>query len=132
MIAAALAGALVAGFWPPRWSAKRSRRSRGMSAWIAVLAASAIAYGFKLAGYTVPPVWLEQPRVIRITEMLPAALLASLVVLQTFSTGPHLVLDARAAGLVVAIGALLLRAPFIVVVALAAVTAAVLRMLGWS
>jgi len=103
-----------------------------VSAWIAVLAASAIAYGFKLAGYTVPPVWLEQPRVIRITEMLPAALLASLVVLQTFSTGPHLVLDARAAGLVVAIGALLLRAPFIVVVVLAAVTAAVLRMLGWS
>ena len=103
-----------------------------MSAWIAVLAASAIAYGFKLAGYTVPPVWLAQPRVIRITEMLPAALLASLVVLQTFSTGPHLVLDARAAGLVVAIGALLLRAPFIIVVVLAAVTAAVLRMLGWS
>jgi hypothetical protein len=33
---------------------------------------------------------------------------------------------------VVAAGALLLRAPFIVVVALAAVTAALLRMLGWG
>ncbi|HET6826668.1 MAG TPA: AzlD domain-containing protein, partial [Amnibacterium sp.] len=49
-----------------------------------------------------------------------------------FSSGQQLVLDARAAGLVVAAGALLLRAPFIVVVALAAVTAALLRMLGWG
>ncbi|HEY0373966.1 MAG TPA: AzlD domain-containing protein [Amnibacterium sp.] len=103
-----------------------------MTAWIAVLAASAIAFGFKLSGYTVPPVWLEQPRILRVTEMLPAALLASLVVLEAFSSGQHLVLDARAAGLVVAAGALLLRAPFIVVVALAAVTAALLRMLGWG
>jgi uncharacterized membrane protein len=103
-----------------------------MSTWIAVLAASAIAYAIKLSGYTVPPTWLEQPRTLRVTEMLPAALLASLVVLQTFSSGQHLVLDARAAGLVVAAGALLLRAPFIVVVALAALAAAVLRMLGWG
>jgi hypothetical protein len=64
--------------------------------------------------------------------MLPAALLASLVVLEAFSSGQHLVLDARAAGLLVAAGALLLRAPFIVVVALAAVAAAGLRMLGWG
>ena len=103
-----------------------------MSTWIAVLAASAIAFAIKLSGYTVPPVWLQQPRTLRVTEMLPAALLASLVVLQTFSSGQHLVLDARAAGLLVAAGALLLRAPFIVVVALAAVAAAVLRMLGWG
>jgi uncharacterized membrane protein len=103
-----------------------------VSTWIAVLAASAIAYGFKLSGYTVPPTWLEQPRILRVTEMLPAALLASLVVLEAFSSGQRLVLDARAAGLVVAAGALLLRAPFIVVVALAALTAALLRMLGWG
>lgn len=103
-----------------------------MTVWIAVVAASAIAYGIKFAGYTVPPAVLEQPRIARVSEMLPAALLASLVVLQTFSTATHLVLDARAAGLVVAIVALVLRAPFIVVVALAAVTAAVLRALGWG
>jgi uncharacterized membrane protein len=103
-----------------------------MSTWSAVLAASAIAFAIKFAGYTVPPIRLQQPRTLRVTEMLPAALLASLVVLQTFSSGQQLVLDARAAGLVVAAGALLLRAPFIVVVALAAVTAALLRMLGWG
>ena len=102
-----------------------------MSSWIAVLAASIIAFAFKQSGYTVPPAWLEQPRITRVTEMLPAALLAALVVLETFSTGSHLVLDARAAALIVAIIALLLRAPFIVVVVLAAITAAVLRLLGW-
>ena len=67
-----------------------------------------------------PPASLEQPRITRVTEMLPAALLAALVVL-----------EARAGALVVTIGALLLRAPFIVVVVLAAFTAAVLRLLGW-
>jgi uncharacterized membrane protein len=101
-----------------------------MSAWVAVLTASVVAYAFKVAGYTVPPRFLEAPRVLRVTEMLPAALLASLVVLQTFSTGPHLALDARAAGLGVAVVALLLRAPFIVVVIVAAVTAALLRVAG--
>lgn len=103
-----------------------------MSTWIAVLAASVISFAVKFSGYSVPPVLLQQPRTLRVTEMLPAALLASLVVLQTFSSGQHLVLDARAAGLVVAAGALLLRAPFIVVVAVAAVAAAVLRSLGWG
>lgn len=103
-----------------------------MSAWTAVLAASAIAWATKFAGYVVPPAWLEEPRARRVTGVLPAALLASLVVLQTFSTGRHLVLDARAAGLVVAAVALALRAPFIVVVVLAALTAAGLRAAGWG
>ncbi|HEY2190749.1 MAG TPA: AzlD domain-containing protein [Actinomycetospora sp.] len=103
-----------------------------MSGWIAVLTASLISFALKLAGYTVPPARLEHPRVLRVTEVLPAALLASLVVLQTFSTGTHLVLDARAAGLGVAVMALLLRAPFIVVVIVAAATAAGLRALGWG
>jgi hypothetical protein len=103
-----------------------------VSGWIAVLTASLISFALKLAGYTVPPARLEHPRVLRVTEVLPAALLASLVVLQTFSTGTHLVLDARAAGLGVAVMALLLRAPFIVVVIVAAATAAGLRALGWG
>ena len=49
-----------------------------MSRWVAVLAASVIAFTFKLAGYTVPPTWLQKPRITRVTEMLPAALLAAL------------------------------------------------------
>jgi hypothetical protein len=103
-----------------------------MTVWIAVLGASAIAYAFKLAGYTVPARWLEHQRILRVTAMLPAALLAALVVLQTFSSGTRLAFDARAAGLAVAIVALLARAPFILVVILAAATAGLLRAAGWS
>lgn len=103
-----------------------------MSAWIAVLASSAIAYLCKLAGYVIPERWLAHPRISRVTAMLPAALLAALVILQTFATGTSLAFDARAAGLAVAALALAARAPFIAVVVLAAGTAALLRALGCS
>ena len=104
-----------------------------MSVWLAVLVASVISFATKLSGYTVPSTWLEHPKVARVSALLPAALLASLVVLQTFSSGQHLVVDARAAGLLVAMAALLARLPFIVVVILAAATAALLRALAvWA
>jgi len=102
-----------------------------VTVWIAIVGASLIAFALKFAGYTVPPSFLEKPRVSHITTLLPAALLAALVVMQTFTTGSQLVLDARAAGLVAAAIALVLRAPFIVVVIAAAGTAAALRAVGW-
>jgi branched-subunit amino acid transport protein len=102
-----------------------------VTVWIAIIAAGVIAFVLKLTGYSVPPALLERPRVAPVIDLLPAALLAALVVMQTFTTGPTLVLDARAAALVAAAVALLLRAPFIVVVIVAAATAAGLRMLGW-
>jgi len=61
---------------------------------------------------------------------LPIALLAALVAVQTFSVGTTLQIDARLAGLAAAIIALLLRAPFLIVVLVAAITAAVLRATG--
>ena len=100
----------------------------GMNAWVTVLVACALAYVLELAGYLVPAHWLSGPRISRVTALLPVALLTGLVVVQTFATPDHgLTLDARAAGLGVAVVALLLRAPFIVVVVLAAGTAALLR-----
>ena len=102
-----------------------------MTVWIAIIGASLIAFALKFAGYTVPPTFLEKPKDSRVTTLLPAALLAALVVMQTFTTGSQLVLDARAAGLVAAAIALVLRAPFIVVVIAAAGTAAALRAVGW-
>jgi hypothetical protein len=57
------------------------------------------------------------------------ALLAALIATNTFSTGNHLVLDVRAAAIGVAVVAVLLRAPFLVVVVSAAATAALLRLL---
>ena len=103
-----------------------------MSVWVTVLVASGAAFGLKYAGHVVPHHWLDGPRTRRVTDLLPVALLAALVAVQAFTTGTALVLDARAAAVAVAVVALLLRAPFLVVVVLAAATAAVLRALGWA
>ncbi len=98
--------------------------------WVTVLLASAGCYVLKLAGLSVPQRVLERPAVRRVAALLPVALLAALVAVQTVSTGARLVVDARLAGVAVAVLALALRAPFIVVVALAAATAAVVRQLA--
>lgn len=104
-----------------------------MSHWVTVLLACLLAYLLKLAGYLVPERLLSGERVRRVTGLLPVALLTALVVVQTFASSDHgLTIDPRTAGLAVAIVALLLRAPFVVVVVLAAATAAGLRHLGWS
>lgn len=98
--------------------------------WVWVLAAAAGAFALKLVGYLVPQEVLDRPRIKHISALMPIALLAALVAIQTFADGQELVLDARAAGLAAAIVALMLRAPFIVVVVVAAAVAAGLRALG--
>ncbi|MFA9430650.1 AzlD domain-containing protein [Egicoccus sp. AB-alg2] len=96
--------------------------------WIAVLAGSLGCYGIKLAGLSVPDRVLEDPRVRRIAAMLPIALLAALIAVQTVADGTALGVDARVAGVGVAIVAVLLRAPFLVVVLAAMATTALLRL----
>ena len=96
--------------------------------WAPLLVASVACYALKLAGLSLPRRVLEDARIQRVVPLLPVALLAALVATSTFSTGRHLVLDARAAALAVAAVAVVLRAPFLVVVALAAATAALLRL----
>ena len=98
--------------------------------WLAVLAGSLGCYVQKLAGYLLPHSVLENASVRRVAGLLPVALLAALVAVQTFAVGQSLVIDARLAGLLAAVVALLLRAPFLAVVVIAAVTAAVLRATG--
>lgn len=99
--------------------------------WLAVIVCGLGCYLLKLAGLSVPPRVLEHPLVERIADLLPVALLAALIGVQVFAApgdhGQHLVIDARLAGLGVAFVALVLRAPFLVVVVLAAAAAAVLR-----
>ncbi|HYL08594.1 MAG TPA: AzlD domain-containing protein [Candidatus Udaeobacter sp.] len=97
--------------------------------WAGLLVASAACYCLKLAGLSLPQRWLEDPRIQQTVPLIPIALLAALVATQTFSTGRHLVLDVRAAALAVAVIAVLLRAPFLVVVVAGAATAALLRLL---
>ena len=98
--------------------------------WFAVVAGSLGCYVEKLIGFFLPSSFVEHRTVRRVFGLLPVAMLAALVAVQTFGSGQSLVIDARLAGLVVAIVALILRAPFLVVVLAAAVAAAILRALG--
>jgi branched-subunit amino acid transport protein len=100
--------------------------------WWAVLAAGLGCYLLKLAGLSVPARVLAHPLVARIADLVPVALLAALVTVQVLAApeGRALVLDARAAALVVAVALLLARAPFLVVVFGSAAAAALLRLAG--
>jgi hypothetical protein len=100
--------------------------------WVTVLAGSALCLALKLAGHVVPGTWAAHPRVARTAALVTVALLAALVAVQTVASGRELVIDARLPALAVAAVALVLRAPFIVVVVLAALTAALLRAAGMS
>ena len=104
-----------------------------MTLWIAVIVAALVAFVLKLAGFLVPASVLSHPRARRVTAAVPVAMLAALVATQTLG-GPEgtLVVEARLAAVGVAVVALLLRAPFIVVVVLGAGTAAALRAIGWG
>jgi branched-subunit amino acid transport protein len=99
--------------------------------WIAVLATAAGCYALKLAGLTVPERVLGHARVRRFAELVPVALLAALAAVQVGTAGQALSLDlARLAGLGAAVAALLLRAPFLVVIVAAAGITALLRAAG--
>jgi hypothetical protein len=84
-------------------------------------------FTLKIAGTTLPERVSEHPRVVPLTLLVPIALISSVTTSQAFTTGTRVVLDARAAGLAAAAIALLAKAPFIVVVLVAAATAAALR-----
>jgi hypothetical protein len=96
--------------------------------WGALLAACLGCYLLKLAGLSIPGRVLEAPVARRVADLIPVALLSALVAVQVFASGNELVVDARAAGLAVAVLLLVVRAPFLVVVFGAALTASLLRL----
>ena len=99
-----------------------------MNLWILVGATIAGCYLLKLAGYLVPARVLDAPQIRRLVELLPVALLAALVVVEAVAAGRRLQFDGpRLAGLGAGAIAVWRRAPFIVVIVVAAVVAAVLR-----
>jgi hypothetical protein len=99
-----------------------------VSLWNLILIASIAVLALKLAGYLVPPSLLEKPTPSRIAGLLTVALLAALVAVNTLTTSRDIVLDARLPALVLAGVLFALRVPFIVVLIVAAVTAALLRL----
>lgn len=96
--------------------------------WTAILLSAAGCYLLKLVGLLMPQRLLEHPVAARVAALLPVVLLAALAAVQTFTDGTRLVVDARLAGVAAAVVALLLRAPFLVVVGVAAATAALVRL----
>ena len=98
--------------------------------WVLVAALSAFAYLCKALGFVVVGSRAMPALVERCLALIPASLLAALVVKDTFSTGQSLVVDARAVGVAVAMVAVWRRAPFIVVVVAAMAATALVRALG--
>ena len=102
-----------------------------MTAVWAVIAALALATAaLKLAG---PLALGGRPlpeRALNVVELLASALLAALVVVETFGKGRSLVLDARVLGTAFAVIAVWRRAPMIVVVLGAAAVTAIARLLS--
>jgi branched-subunit amino acid transport protein len=95
----------------------------------AVLVLAAGTYLLKAVGPVLAGGREMPPALARLVALLPPALLAALVLVQTVGDGRGLVLDARLAGLALAAVAVLLRAPFIVVVLAGMAGAAGLRLL---
>jgi branched-subunit amino acid transport protein len=96
-------------------------------AWLVVLLVGACTIAFKAAG----PVFLGgrelPPRARDAFELLAPSVLAALVVTQALGEDGELVADERLVGVGVAVVAVRLRAPLIVVMILAAVSTALVR-----
>jgi branched-subunit amino acid transport protein len=95
--------------------------------WLCVLVVGAVTIAIKASG-PVLAAGRELPQsTARVVDLLAPAVLAALVATQAFASDEELVLDERAAGLLAAGLAIVLRAPLLVVVLVAAATAAGLR-----
>ncbi|MFM8713842.1 MAG: AzlD domain-containing protein, partial [Actinomycetota bacterium] len=109
--------------------AKKGRRMNlsNTELWFLIGALSVIAYLLKAVGFVVVGGRTMPSALERRLALIPASLLAALVVKDTFTVAQDLVIDARAAGLVVALIAVWRRAPFIVVVVAAMAATALVR-----
>ena len=98
--------------------------------WITIGALAMGTAGLKLAGPLLLGGRQLPARAMSILGLLASALLAALVVVETFGNGRALTLDARAAGAAFAALVLLRRAPLTVVVLGAAAVTALVRALA--
>jgi branched-subunit amino acid transport protein len=95
--------------------------------WTFVLSLAVCAYGLKLLGAVIIG-QREMPLVVqRCLLLIPAALLAGLIAKDTFTTGQNYAIDARAAGLAVAVLATWRKLPFVVVIVAGVGTTALIR-----
>lgn len=95
--------------------------------WTFVFALAATAYGFKVLGLVLVGDRQLPPALDRCLALIPAALIAAIVVKDTFSIGQHLQLDARVAGVAAAGVAAWRKAPLIAIIVIGAAVTAALR-----
>jgi branched-subunit amino acid transport protein len=95
--------------------------------WALVFALGAGAYAFKVLGLVIIGDRSLPPRLERCVTLIPAALLAALIVHETFGVGQHLRVDARAAGVGAAVVVAWRRAPLIAVIVTGTAVTALVR-----
>jgi hypothetical protein len=100
------------------------------SIWILIAALAFATAAMKVAGPLALGGRALPTRALDIVELLASALLAALVVVETFGNGGSLTLDARVLGAAFAAVAVWRRAPMIVVVLGAAAVTAVARLVS--
>jgi branched-subunit amino acid transport protein len=99
--------------------------------WITVVVIGLATFAIRAAGPLLVAARTPPPRVRSALEHLAPALLAALVVTQALgASGGGFTIDARLAGLAAGALALILRAPLLVVITAAAVTAALVRLVS--
>ena len=97
--------------------------------WTFVFALALTAYSFRVLGLVLIGDRVLPPMLDRCLELIPAALIAALVVKDTFSVGQNLQIDARVAGVAAAVIAAWRKAPLIAVIVIGAAVTAALRAL---
>ena len=98
--------------------------------WIAIIIAAVGCYLLKLAGVSLPESILNQPKVQRVAELLPIAMLSALVAVELLDGGGRYSLDWRTlSGVAAGAIALLLRSGFLVVFLIAISVTALLRLI---
>lgn len=100
-----------------------------MSWWFIVVLAAG-CYAFKVVGLVVIGDRTLPAVVVRCLALIPAAMISALIVLNTFSDGHDLTVDARAVGVATAIVAAWRRLPFIAVIVIGAGVTALVRAVG--
>jgi len=97
--------------------------------WLAIMLAAVGCYLLKLAGVSLPDSILNHPKVQRVAQLLPIAMLSALVAVELVDGGGRYVVDWRTlVGVAAGVVALLLRRGFLVVFLTAISVTALLRL----
>jgi uncharacterized membrane protein len=97
--------------------------------WGGIVVMIVACFALKWAGLSVPESVLRHALTVRAVELIPAGLLGALIAVQVLADGSSVQVDARLLALGVAAVLLALRVPFLPVVVVSAVVAALVRQL---